>query len=1058
MTAANVNIDAIYPLTPVQQGILFHTLYAPDSPLYFQQYTCVLHGALDADVFRKSWQLVIDRHPALRSLFAWEGREQPLQIVRKTAEADWEEGDWAAADAAEQDRLLEGFLEADRRRGFVLDAAPLMRFAIFRTGEQTHRFVWSHHHIIVDGWSMGVVLDEVFRSYEALASGSQSDLAAPPPYRDYVRWLKAQDAAPAEAFWRGELSGFGAATSPRIGERPNGAGWAERHAEEVIHISAEGSAGAAGFARRHGLTINTIFRAAWALLLSRYSSSDDIVFGATVAGRPPELPGALDMVGLFINTVPVRLAVPTDQAVLDYLHVVQARQVAASAHETAALVDVQGWSDVPGGEPLFETLLVFENVPNPGSAASSLTTSDIRYLQRSNYPLAVLVMPGDEIEVIFLYDADRYEGAIIGRMARQLAHLVEALVAAPDTRLGDLQALPSAELVEVLHHWNATAAEYPIDGTAHQMMLEAAAAHPERVAVVGSGVVVTYRELAARAEIVARHLTRLGVGPDDRIGIDMPRSPGMVVAIFGVLMAGAAYVPIDSGLPPLRRSLLLEETAARAVITEPGTDSGDESLPAIHVDGAGAVTAAPEPASPATSLAASGPDDLAYVIFTSGSTGTPKGVAVSHRSLVNSTTARLGAYGEPVDTFLLLSPFIFDSSVAGLFSTLTQGGTLVLPGPRMEQDVAHLAELIATHDVTHTLALPTLYNLLLEWADPVLLRSLRLVMVAGEPCPPDLVRRHFAALPDTALVNEYGPTESTVWCTVHRLDPSPSPAGTLRVPIGTPIANTQVYLLDGSARPVPVGVPGEIHVGGVNLARGYLGRPELTAERFIEVDVPLVGPTRLYRTGDLARYLPDGSLDLLGRADHQVKLRGQRIELGEIEMVLRQHPGVRDAVVVLDHPAEPHRSAGALGAYVEGEADIDDLRGFVAQRLPQVMIPGLWVVVGALPRGATGKIDRGSLPAFGDAPSEAGSEFVAPHGPVEQQLAAIWESVLGIEPIGATDNFFELGGDSILSIRIIARAHQAGMTISPKQFFEHPTVAGLARLAVFPAAAAPEGR
>ena len=1050
MTAGDANIEAIYPLTPVQEGILFHTLYAPQSPLYFQQYTCRLDGALDPAAFARSWQHVIDRHPALRALITWEGRDQPLQIIRSRLKADWHQQDWRAHSPDDQAGRLEQFLESDRGHGFQLDMAPLMRFALFRTGDTTHRFVWSHHHIIIDGWSMGLVLDEVFRSYEALVSGEEPELAEPAGYRQYVRWLKDQDPGPAEQFWRNELSGFGAATSLRLGDVQSGVSWAERHGEESLRLSADASSRLADFARSQGLTLNTLVRGAWAMLLSRYSGEDDVVFGATLSGRPPELVDSLDMVGLFINTLPVRVRLRPDQPLGSWLHHIQERQVEAGPYESTALVDVQGWSAIRGGGPLFETLLVFENVPAPATGSGGWTTSDLRYLQRSNYPLAVLVMPGDELEFIFLYDADRFDPSIIRRMIRQLACVLEAMDGDPQRPLGAIDFFPEAELNEMLHDWNATDADYPADRTIHQLIDDVTKASPDVVAVTGSGTSLTYAELDARAAIVARRLRIIGVEPGDRVGVSLDRTSGMIVGILGVLKAGGAYVPLDPGLPPMRSNLLLDETSARALIAGVDSDTAvghDPAIPVLRVDGAGELGEADEEPQIDPAGAATTATDLAYVLYTSGSTGRPKGVAVTHRNLVNSTHARLDAYSERVGAFLLLSPFVFDSSVVGIFATLTQGGTLVLPAPRMEQDVHHLAQLITGHMVTHTLALPTLYDLLLEVAEPDALRSLKLVMVAGEPCPPSLVAKHYARLPHTKLVNEYGPTEATVWCTVHHIDPPSAEEDDRRrqrrVPIGRPISNTKAYILDRYARPVPVGVPGELHIGGPGIATGNLGRPELTAEHFVERNIPGSGMTRLYRTGDIARFLPDGSIDLLGRSDHQVKIRGQRVELEEIAQVLEEHPSVREAIaVVTGEVARADLGASAtVVAYIEGGADPVELRAFVADRLPDAMVPAIVVPLESLPRGANGKVDRRALPEA-VAPA-TGEVFVPPSGEMENELAAIWTGVLGLEFVGATDNFFELGGDSILSIRVIARAHQAGLSITPKQFFDAPTIAGL---------------
>lgn len=1044
MSATDTNIEAIYPLTPVQDGILFHTLYAPDAPLYIQQYTCLIHGTLDESAFVEAWQLVIDRHQSLRSLLTWEGRDRPLQIVRRRVAPEWLRQDWTQSSPGEQAQRLEELLAADRRRGFSLDVAPLMRFTLLRLDDSTYRFVWTHHHIVIDGWSMGVVLDEVFRIYAAHIADEQPELPPAAPYRDYVRWLKAFDDGGAESYWRSELADVGAATPLGMGEAGDRV-WAENHAEAVRQLDANLTARLTEFARGNGVTLNTLLRAAWATVLSRYSGGDDVVFGATFSGRPPDLDGALEMVGLFINTLPVRVQIRADQPVGEWLRDIHRRQVDMSPYESTPLATVQGWSQIGGGRPLFESLLVFENVPLPRIGSDALSISDVRYLQRSNYPLAILVMPGEQLELIVIYDSDRFQADSIDRVLGQIVTILEGIIADAAGRVGALPFFPAHELEQIVRTWNATTADYPRDRPVHDLIADAAAATPGAVAVADSAHSLTYGEIMERASAITAELTALGIGANDRVGINLDRSAAMVAAIVGVLQAGAAYVPLDPGLPAARLSLLLEDTSARAILTANGDDTvaAGWNGPTIRIgdDGSPPPKSPPATDAPAPTVTA---EDLAYVLYTSGSTGRPKGVAVTHDNLVASTYARLVEYGDPVDTFLLLSPFIFDSSVAGLFSSLTQGGTLVLPAPRMEQDVQHLGQLIAAHQVTHTLALPTVYGLLLELVDPNLLRSLRLVMVAGEPCPPSLVERHAATLPATTLVNEYGPTEATVWCTVHRLHPGGDPPSR-RVPIGRPIANAQAYILDRNDRPVPVGVPGELCIAGRGVALGYLDQPELTAERFVTIELPLVGATRLYRSGDVARFLPDGTIDLLGRVDHQVKIRGQRIELGEIESVLESHPAVRSAVVVL-HNSEA--SGPNLYGYVAAPTDDAglgiELRDYLGAQLPQAMVPRIIMVLDELPRGATGKIDRAALPEPSLPEELPETDYVAPRNPIEEELAAIWSTVLGVETVSVTDNFFELGGDSILSIRVIARAHQAGVSITPKQFFESPTVAGLA--------------
>lgn len=1050
MAAGTRNIEAIYPLTPAQEGILFHTLYAPDAPLYFQQYTCTLRGDLDLDQFQQSWQLVIGRHPVLRSLLTWEERSRPLQVVKSRVEPEWRIEDWRDQPAGADTNRLEQYLEADRRRGFNLEAAPLMRFALFRTAADSHHFVWSHHHVVLDGWSLGIVLDEVFDAYESLRGGKQPTLPPSPDYRTFIEWSVRQDFTAAEDYWRRQLGGFTQATLLQIASDKTASPWAEHHREVAVRLSKPVTTQLGEFARRSSVTLSTVLRAAWAILLSRYAGSDDVVFGTTFAGRPPELEGSLAMVGLFINTLPVRLRVPSDEPLVEWLRVIHSQQVDSVPFETTPLLDVQRWSDIPIGQPLFQTLLVFENVPTTAGPDRSLQTTDDRYLQRSNYPLALLVMPREELELVLLHDVDRFDPSLIDRMAGQMTRVLEAMATGSHGSVADLPILPEEEADEILRRWNDTSAEYDSDVTVTRLIDDIIRQRPDAAAVSASGATFSYAELGARADAIARILRAHGVQPNDRVAIALERSAGAIAAILGVLRADGAYVPIDPDTPRSRRDFMIDSTSAGVLIVGPDTPSANrpDSVPELRIDRGGVPLDAGQSGADGPAWErSSGPDDLVYVMHTSGSTGRPKGVAIAHRNLMNSVQARAGVYREPVDSFLLMPPLFFDSSIAGLFWTLTEGGMLVIPEPGMEQEVHRVAALIRDQSVTHTLMLPSIYELLIEHAPPGSLASLREVIVAGEPCSPSVVRRHFEALPETLLYNEYGPTEATVWSTVEQLGPEygePAGSGAARIPIGRPIANTAAFVLDERLRPVPVGVMGELHLAGDGLAVGYLGRPDLTAERFVSVDIDGYGRVRLYRTGDLARFLPDGSLDLLGRTDLQVKIRGQRIELSEVERVLEEHPAVHGAAVVL---SAGNGAAEVLVAYAESTEEPATLRTFLAERLPETMIPAMIVPLQQLPRGTTGKLDRSALPDPGDTIMPQTEQFVAPTGEAEATLASIWESVLGVEPIGVTDNFFELGGDSILSIRIIARAIEAGLDFTPRQLFEHPTISELAALA-----------
>ena len=607
-------------------------------------------------------------------------------------------------------------------------------------------------------------------------------------------------------------------------------------------------------------------------------------------------------------------------------------------------------------------------------------------------------------------------------MERLLAHfeivLHHALIK-PDTSITKLPVLTTAERRRVLNTWSRSDGEDSPAITVHALFEAQAARGPDAEAVVFGDASLTYADLNQQADQLAQRLRDAGVGPGTRVGLCLERSVDLATGMLGVLKAGGAYIPLDPAYPEERLRLLLDDAQVHVLLTDsnlhaPLSESGDHDT--------GEAT----------------PKDLAYVMYTSGTTGRPKGVCVSHANLVHSTTARFAYYPENPERYLLLSSFAFDSSVAGIYWTLCSGGTLVLAPRRIEQDVQALARLFEEQRITHTLMLPSLYALLLDYADPEQLRTLRTVIVAGEACPPHVVRRHFEVLPDVALYNEYGPTEATVWCSVHRFEPADVEGP---VPIGGPIPNATLYVLDAYEQPVPVGIPGELYVGGAGLARGYWNRPDLTDERFVQDPFSPIPEDRLYRTGDRVYWRRDGRLGFQGRIDQQVKIRGHRIEVEEIEHVLREHPGVRDVAVTAQ--GTPVR----LIAYVVVSADeLEEpvLRRYAATRLPDYMVPARVVFLDALPRTPNGKLDTRALPAPDLTPSTIDATYTAPRTPAERQLAEIWQSVLDRAEIGIHDNFFEIGGDSILSIHIVARARPAGFTLKPNDLFEHQTIAELA--------------
>ena len=890
------NVEDVYVLAPTQLGMLFHDIAAPSSGVYVNQLICTLEASLDASILEKAWQLVVNQHPTLRTAFLWDGVDEPLQVVRASVGLTLGQEDWRDLSPVEREKRWTKALAADRTQGFDLDQAPLLRTRLLRISDQRYRFIWSSHHLILDGWSAPQVLKEVDSLYASLSRGQDHRLKPRRPYRDYIACLQQQDLSQAESFWKNQLQGFTQVTALQIDQtlKP----FTERavgYQQRQTTLSETATLALQSLARRHRLTLNTLIQGAWSLLLNRYSGNRDIVYGTTFSGRPPDLRGVEDMIVVFINTLPLRVEV-ANQQLLDWLREIQNQQLNARQYEHTPLVKVQGWSDLPRGQALFDNILVFENYPSqlPGTQPSELGVRDVQYLEQSNYPLALLVVPGNSLRLYVIYDGDRFQEDAILRLLSHLGTLLEDIAANPERRLSSFSILSEAERQLLTTGWNETESPFPREVCVHDLFESQANKTPDGIAVEYEDQQLTYGELDKYSNQLADHLIRLGVGPETHVALCLERSMEMVVAVLGTLKAGAAYVPIDPALPGDRVSYILADTQSALLLTRRQLAGRlpDNQVEVCYLDLDEAPfsdRATSKPESNASALQA------AYTIYTSGSTGQPKGVVVSHQNLVQSTQARLDYYSESIRAFLLLSSYAVDSSMAGIFWTLLSGGTLVLPRQGLELDTRALAALISSHNVSHLLCLPSLYSLLLEDSNPDELDPLNTVVVAGEACPNDLVKLHHDSLTDTALFNEYGPSEATVWCTVCEI---PSDLQGQSVPIGRPVANSRIYLLGPNLEPVPIGVPGQIYVGGAGVARGYLKQPGLTSERFLPDPFSRQPGARLYRTGDLAYLIPDGNLNFIGRLDLQVKIRGHRVEPGEVERVLRTHSGVRDVVVV----------------------------------------------------------------------------------------------------------------------------------------------------------------
>ena len=1047
------HIEAVYPFSPSQQGMFFFYLLNPDQPgLFVNQVRCELRGRLDVAALRRAWQTVVDRHAALRTFLLWQGWERPLQVVLESAELPWQEEDWRALAPADQEARLAGFLAADRLRTFDLGRAPLTRVALIRTGEEIHHLVWSFQQLILDGWSLPLVFQEVLALYDAAVSGRAPRLAVGRPYRDYAAWVQRQSLADAEAFWRGRLAGFEEPT-PLAVDRPAGDSDRRDAGRRELRLDAGTTAALEALARRSRLTLNTVVEGAWALLLSRYSGEPDVLFGAVVSGRPAELPGVETMVGLFINALPERVEVGLDRPLLPWLAGIQERRVEQTRYEHLPLEQVHRWSALPWNRPLFETLFIFENYPIEDALRErrgGLEISAVGVDERPNYPLNLFVIPGGELFLWVSFEHRRFEEAAVERLLGHLCELLRGFAVNPGAALGAFPLLTAAETGQALAGWNERWAELP--PVSVQALIEAQAARrPAAPAVVYEGAGLTYGELNRRANRLAHHLRRLGVGPEVPVGVCLERSLDLIVAVLAVMKAGGAYLPVDIALSSQRMAFVLDDAGVPLVLTRQLLARDRPGLTALAID---APWDAGDPADDADPPVATVPENACYLIYTSGSTGRPKGVVVRHAGWLNSYLGWEEDYRLPeIAAHLQMAAFSFDVFAGDLVRALCSGGKLVLCPRELLLEPARLYQLMRDEGVEAAEFVPAVVRGLVQHLEATggRLDFMRL-MVCGSDA---WYGREFEQLrrlcgPATRLINSYGVSEATIDSSYYE-DTGAALGPDALVPIGQPFRACRLLVVAPDLALLPVGVAGELCLGGAGLGRGYLARPELTAEKFVPdpfaAGLPGGRPgDRLYRTGDRARWLPTGDVEFLGRVDHQVKVRGFRVEPGEIESVLGTHPAVRQAAVVArPEPSGERRLVGYVAFRAEAvPPGIQELRDYLRERLPDYMVPSAFAILDALPLTASGKIDRRALPEPEGGRPDLDASYVAPRTQAEEVIAGIFAAVLNLQRVGVEDNFFELGGHSLLATQVVSRVREAFEVDLPlRALFDAPVVARL---------------
>ncbi|WP_342551527.1 amino acid adenylation domain-containing protein [Paenibacillus sp. FSL R7-0652] len=1033
-------IEDIYALSPMQNGMFFHNMLHSSSEAYVLQTTLNLHGLLDVTAFERSLDELIERHSILRTNFHSRWKNGPLQVVYRHKSNGILYEDLREMKEKDREAYAAAYTREDKRKGFDLAQDVLMRISILQMHDQTYRFIWNYHHILMDGWCLSLVIQELFDGYFAILEQRRREEQAAAPYRHYIEWLDKQDHEASLKYWSDYLQGYEEQTA--LPKKHTVSKSSAYHSENLIcTLSQELTRRITHVASQNQVTLNTLMQTAWGLMLQKYNSSQDVVFGSVVSGRPAEIPGVERIIGLFINTIPVRIQAQGNETFAAMLKRNQEQAVASHPHETFPLYEIQ--AETTQKQNLIDHILIFENYPVQGiterfgdQEQTALQITNVEADEQTNYDFNLIIKPGQLLKCMFYYNGSVYDRAGIERIQGHLIQLLEQVVNNPNIPIDDIDLMTAQEKAQILESFNDTKAAYPMDKTIHALFEDQVERTPEHVAVVFEGEQLTYQTLNRKANQLARTLHAKGIQQDQLIGIIAERSLDMVVGILAILKAGGAYVPIDPEYPADRVNYMLADSGIRVLLLQSHLQerisfAGEviclDDLTAYHE----------EDANLGWSVS---PTGLAYVIYTSGTTGKPKGTCIEHKNVVRLLFNSQNRFDfKSSDTWTLFHSFCFDFSVWEMYGALLYGGKLVIVPQMTARSPQHFLQLLRDEQVTILNQTPTYFYHLLqeELGGRGGSLNLRKVIFGGEALNPALLKNWREKYPLIQLINMYGITETTVHVTYKEITEMEIEAG--KSNIGQPIPTLQTFILNTRQQLQPIGVQGELYVAGEGLARGYLNRPELTSAKFVEH--PWITQGRMYRTGDAARWLPDGNIEYLGRIDHQVKIRGYRIELGEVETAVLNIETIQEAVVIAHDNEDGSKQ---LCAYWKGSSELTakEIRAALAHEIPDYMIPSYFVQLEHIPLTSNGKVDRKALPSPQERIDQT-AEYAAPQNPVEQAIITAWEAVLGTQRISRSDHFFELGGDSIKCIQVASRLLQSGYKVEMKHFFAYPTVAEL---------------
>jgi len=1031
------DIKNIYQLSPMQEGMLFHAMLDKESKAYFQQMQMEVQGEVDVTLLEESLNAVIERYDVLRTVFMYEKVKSPIQLVLNRRKAGIYYEDISGMEAEAKEHFMADFIESDKKNGFELTKDALIRLSVIKMHKESYRIIWSYHHIIMDGWGLGIFLNDFIKIYYSLRAKQPVELPVAYPYSRFIRWLQKQDKEKAYNYWKSYLEGYDEkAVLPQI--KRHGTQEEYRQEEIIFSLGEHLTNAVIDLSKKRLITVSTLFQTVWGILLQRYNNREDVVFGAVVSGRPAEIAGIENMLGLFINTVPVRVKNVGEESFSELAGRVQKSANRSNTYEYYPLPDIQAENTLK--QNLLDHIIIFENYPIAeeinkfaGDEVLGFVVKDVKSFEQTNYYFNITVIPGKTLDIHIRYNGVVYDRELVKGIRGHLENIIKQVIENPDVKVREIDILGEEEKEQIQYGFNSTYAEYRRDLTIVQLFEEQAGKIPDNIAVICKNESLTYRALNEKANRLAGLLREKGVAADSIVAIMTERSLEMVIGIMGILKAGGAYLPIDPEYPENRIRYMLEDSGTRLLLTQARLmyklgfdfDIIDLEDRSIYVGDAHNLSNI------------SHPNNLAYTIYTSGSTGRPKGVMVEHRPVVNFIKGMTDIIGfREEESILCLTSMSFDIFGLETLLPLAAGMKIAVADEEEQRDATALSKVIEKEEISIMQITPSRMQMLLGSEDGCRsLEKLRAILVGGEALSETLLKE-MQTVTKAKLYNMYGPTETTIWSAVKDVTEED------KVTIGKPVINTKIYILDRGNCMQPVGIPGELCISGDGLARGYLKKPELTEEKFIKN--PFIEGERLYKTGDLARWLPGGDIEYLGRIDQQVKIRGYRIEPGEIESRLKKYGPVKEAVVTA---GEDNSNNKYLCAYIVGESvlTVAELRGYLAEELPDYMIPSYFVQLEEIPLNQSGKVDRQALPEP-DGSVGTGKEYEAPGNELEEKLVLIWQDILQKEHIGIADSFFELGGHSLKATIMAARVHkETNVKIPLRVIFETPRIKALAQ-------------